>query len=93
MEGWGKEAGPEESEGEDRNSHWFASAWTKRDLGLDGDGGVSRLVQALWPSSTGSAVRGRTSRFQRCFMNIHHNNTTTLFLAVSLVQAIFFPTA
>lgn len=26
LEGWGKEAGPEESEGEDRNSLWFASS-------------------------------------------------------------------
>lgn len=87
LEGWGKEAGPEESEGEDRNSLWFASSrplpgwrWW-----------LLPLIKALWPSSTGSAGRRRTSRFQLCFMEHPLQYTTTLFLAVFLVQAVFFP--
>ena len=67
LEGWGKEAGPEESEGEDRNSLWLAWAWTKR-LCLDGGSGFSPLIEPLWPSSTGSVGRERTLSFQCCFM-------------------------
>lgn len=91
LEGWGKEAGPEESEGEDQNSLWFASAWKKWGLCLDGDGGVSPLMMALWPSSTGSAGRGGTSHFRHWFMEHLPQYSTALFLAVSVVQAVFFP--
>ena len=99
MEGWGKEAGPEESEGEDRNSLWLAWARTKR-LCLDGGSGFSPLIEPLWPSSTGSVRRERTLSFQCCFME-HPPQKPLLgsccfsnsggFLPHSIVELLSFP--
>lgn len=93
LEGWGEEAGPEDSEGEDRNRLWFASAWTQRGLCLDGDGGISPFVEPLWSLSTGSKRRGKAAGLQRCLVEHPPQHDATLFLAVSLVHAVFFPTA
>lgn len=93
LEGWGEEAGPEDSEGEDRNRLWFASAWTPRGHCLDGDGGISPLEKPLWSLSTGSKGRGKASGLQRCLVEHPPQHKATLFLAVSLVHAVFFHTA
>lgn len=91
-EGWGEEAGPEDSEGEDRNRLWFASAWTQRGLCLDGDGGISPLVESLRSLSMGSK-KGKSFGSPALSCGPSTTNNGTLFLAVSLVHAVFFPTA